>query len=725
MPHNERNENVPKLSADDHYHFVTGRLAEPAIREIVESLAKKHRFSFSFGVMPITVAALMTPKWLLRHLRVPPRATHVIVPGYLAEGMEEIRRAVGVPVLCGPRDCRELPEWFGQPAEPPRLDRYEVEIIAEINHAPRREIADVLAEARTLREQGADRIDLGCDPADRCAAIGDYVAALVDEGIPVSIDTFDPWEVNRAVSRGASLVLSVNGANREAAADWGAEVVVIPDTPRDEGSLRETAEFLLGREVPLRLDPILEPIGTGLMPSLLRYAATRREFPDVAMMMGIGNLTELSDVDSAGINLLLMGICAELRVHSVLTTQVINWARSSVRECDVARRLAYHAVTQGIPPKKVSDQLVMLRDPKLRTFPQGMFSGLADSLKDNNYRLFAQDEAIHLVTGGLYLSEGDPFRLFDELLTREVSRNVDAGHAFYLGFEMAKASIALQLGKQYEQDQPLRWGLLTRAESHHRIRRTSRHRRSPNPQESRMTDDRTFTPADTLKTPGPLSRAASREVDRIAIEEYGMHGLVLMENAGRGAAETIHRLAPDGPVVILCGQGNNAGDGYVIARHLQLLARDVRIVSVVDPSRLTGDAAANATIARRASIPLRTAEEPAALPAAIGNCGVLVDCLLGTGARGEPREPYRSAVLAANAATAAVRVAIDVPTGLDCDSGTAADVTFRADHTITFVSPKTGFRQESAAAVLGTVHVTGIGIPRGLLDSIAGWDEEG
>lgn len=195
------------------------------------------------------------------------------------------------------------------------------------------------------------------------------------------------------------------------------------------------------------------------------------------MMMGIGNLTELTDVDSAGVNLLLLGICEELQIESVLTTQVINWARTSVRECDIARRLVHYSIANGVPPKRLSSDLVMLRDPKLLPFPDETLETLASSLKDNNYRLFAQGGEIHLLAAKLHLQGSDPFRLFDELLKQPCSANVDAGHAFYLGFEMAKASIALLLGKQYEQDEALQWGHLTEEEDHHRLQRSHKLRR--------------------------------------------------------------------------------------------------------------------------------------------------------------------------------------------------------------------------------------------------------
>jgi dihydropteroate synthase-like protein len=463
-----------------HYHFVTGRLAEAVLREIVASLASQHRFQFSIGVMPITVAALMTPRWLRRHLNVPREATHVILPGYCDAGLAELSESLHAQVIQGPKDCRNLAELFGNASVPVELSEHSIEIIAEVNHAPRYPISHVVEIARRWIGQGADRIDIGCDPAGRCARIGDYVAALTELGIPVSIDTFDPWEAAEATRRGASLVLSVHSQNAVAAVDWGCEVVVIPDSPGDDASFDQTINFLTDRAVPIRLDPILEPIGAGLMNSLMRYAATRNKYPHLPMMMGIGNLTELSDVDSAGVNFILLAICQELRITSVLTTEVINWARSSVKECEIARRLVHFSLQRGIPPKHLSNDLVMLRDRKLLVHSEETLQRLAEAIKDNNYRLFAQDEVLHLMSSGIHLRDRDPFRLFEQLMALEASENVDPGHAFYLGFEMAKASLALLLGKQYEQDQPLRWGFLTPAGDHHRLQRVSkRHRPQP------------------------------------------------------------------------------------------------------------------------------------------------------------------------------------------------------------------------------------------------------
>lgn len=456
-------------------HFVTGRLAETALRPIIAELAKELDFSYTIGVMPITVAALMTPRWLLRHLQIPEQTTDILLPGFIGNDIESLQATTTARIHVGPKDLRDLPEFLsGKKTLPADLSSHQIEIIAEINHAPRLPLDQLLLFADRLRSEGADVIDVGCDPGRPWSNVGTAVKELVAAGHRVSIDSFDPEEVRTACQAGASLVLSVNQQNVALAKEWESEVVAIPDTPTDLVSLNATIDRLTADKVPFRLDPILEPIGLGFADSLVRYHRIRSEYPDAKMMMGIGNLTELTDADSAPINLILLGICAELRIESVLTTQVINWARSSVRECELARRIAHYAVSQKTVPKRLNEGLVMLRDGRLHRFPPEVFQQLAQSIRDPNYRLYAQDDELHLIGADLHLVDKDAFFLFERLMAAEKLAEVDPSHAFYLGFELAKASIALQLGKQYTQDQALRWGILTVEEPSHRLERGKR-----------------------------------------------------------------------------------------------------------------------------------------------------------------------------------------------------------------------------------------------------------
>lgn len=467
----------------DHIHFVTGRLAEHALRPVVATLSAAVGFDYSIDVLPITVAALMTPAWIARHLNVPAQATRLIVPGYCEGDLTPIQARTAARVELGPRDLRQLDEFFGQ--QPDRLREYgtyDIEILAEINHAPRLPLADILAEARSLRAAGADLIDVGCQPGEPWTGVAECVRALKAEGHRVSIDSLNPAEIGPAVQAGAELVLSVNATNRHAARDWGCEVVVIPDDFPTLGGLDETLEQLSAANVPLRIDPVIEPIGCGFAASLGRYIEVRRRYPDAEMLMGIGNLTELTDCDSAGVNVLLLGFCQELGIRSVLTTQVINWARTSVQECDLARRLVHHAVRRQIPPKHLEPALVTLRDPKLHEFGPETLHRLAAQIRDTNYRVFAEGGTIHLLGAGLHLTDRDPFLLFERLMnpgfggtgdTHERPSNLDPSHAFYLGYEMAKAAVALALGKEYRQDEALNWGYLTVPEESHRLRKSA------------------------------------------------------------------------------------------------------------------------------------------------------------------------------------------------------------------------------------------------------------
>lgn len=467
--------------APERIHFVTGRLAESSLRAVLAELAPQAGFRYSVDVLGITVAALMTPRWVAPRLRVPPATGRVILPGYCEGDLAPVAQAAGVPVERGPKDLRELPEYFGaEKREAGDYGRYDIEILAEINLAPRLPLKDMLAAAARLRSDGADVIDVGCDPAVTWSSVGETVRALRAEGHRVSIDSTNVEEIAAACEAGAELVLSVDAKNRHAAGDWGSEVIVVPDAPGTLDGLDATIEHLDAVGVRWRLDPILEPIGFGLAASLGRYLEARRRWPRAEMMMGIGNLTELTDVDSAGINVLLLGFCQELGIRSVLTTEVINWARTSVRECDLARRLVYRAVTSKVLPKHVEPRLVMLRDPKLLPAGEAMLDQLAAAIKDHNYRIFAEGGRLHVLSAGQHLVGDDPFELFDEMLSAR-KRPIEPSHAFYLGYEMAKAVTALTLGKQYRQDEALNWGLLTRPEQSHLARRHAEPTRQAEP----------------------------------------------------------------------------------------------------------------------------------------------------------------------------------------------------------------------------------------------------
>lgn len=444
--------------------FITGKLAEPLLRRVVEPLARDAGFEPRYAVLPITVISLATVDWIRRHLVAPGEVDRVIVPGMCPGQAGELAAQWSVPVEKGPRDLLDLPVYFNRPGPEPSMASHAIEILAEINHAPRLETAQIVSQAKAWAAQGANVIDIGCLPGERWTGVGHAVRALRSEGLRVSIDSFDPWEVSDATRAGAELVLSVNSSNRRHAPDWGVEVVAIPDQPANGESLEETISWLTERGVPFRADPILQPVGHGFGASLLRYALFRQRHPGTPMMMGVGNITELTEADSSGINLLLAALCEEWRVGSVLTTEVIGWCRGCVRELDIARRLVHLAIAEGRLPRQLGADLVMLRDPRPVTRGPEFLNQLAAGIRDTNFRVFADQGRLHLMNCKTRLEGADPFDLFRQL---QAADPVDPSHAFYLGFELCKAVTAITLGKNYAQDQDLRWGYLTRNEVTH------------------------------------------------------------------------------------------------------------------------------------------------------------------------------------------------------------------------------------------------------------------
>src|SRR5262245_54140591 len=239
-----------------HILFVTGKLAEPALRRLLTELGPRVGFEPTVAVLPITVAALATTPWIARHLTPPPGIERVLLPG-LCTGDLDIFDAWGaVRVERGPKDMRDLPEFFGEPSSSREgYGGHDIAILAEINHAPALSLADVVAQARKFRSDGADIIDLGCDPGPTWNDIGGAVRALRNQGMRVSVDTFNPREAELGAAAGAELVLSVNNTNCEQARHWGCEVVAVPDVPHNLQGLNQTVERLTADGVRFRIDP--------------------------------------------------------------------------------------------------------------------------------------------------------------------------------------------------------------------------------------------------------------------------------------------------------------------------------------------------------------------------------------------------------------------------------------------------------------------------------------
>jgi NAD(P)H-hydrate epimerase len=215
-----------------------------------------------------------------------------------------------------------------------------------------------------------------------------------------------------------------------------------------------------------------------------------------------------------------------------------------------------------------------------------------------------------------------------------------------------------------------------------------------------------------------LTRNQMRDLDRRAIEEFGVPGIVLMENAGRGAAELLLRLGASGPVHIVCGKGNNGGDGFVIARHLDLRGIPTVIHLCSDPTSLSGDAATNYQIAVKSRLHIQVFTVIEALAKQLAEADWIVDALFGTGVTGPVKAPYDEIIECMN--RSGVRIlAVDLPSGMDADTGQPMGSTVRASHTVTMAAVKQGFAAPGASDWTGKVHIVGIGAPRCLIEEYA------
>jgi len=432
--------------------FLTGRLAYDSLRRELEGLSKRE-FDYRIHDLGLSVAALMTADMIGRRLDGLQGADRVLVPGLCSGSLEPVAEQLGVPVEKGPKDLKDLPEYFGTRGAPRDLSRYDVQIFAEIVDAPQISVDEIMRRAADYRESGADVIDLGCLPETPFPHLEDAVSALRDGGYRVSVDSMLEDELLRGGKAGADYLLSLKSSSLWITEEVPSEPVLIPESPGDLSSLCRACEALSKRGRGFLADPILDPIHFGFTDSIVRYHTLRRHLPEVPILMGIGNVTELTDADTTGISALLMGIVSELGIQAILTTQVSAHARTAVREADVARRMMRAAKSDGNLPRSYHDGLMALRERKPLTHSAAEIAATAAAVKDPSFRIQLSEEGLHIYNrDGLHRAL-DPFDLYPKLGVEN-----DGGHAFYLGVELARAQIAWLLGKRYYQDQELSWG---------------------------------------------------------------------------------------------------------------------------------------------------------------------------------------------------------------------------------------------------------------------------
>ena len=432
--------------------FLTGRLAHNSLCRELEGLAKLD-FDYTVHDLGLNVAALMTADMIRRRLQDTQGADRIIVPGLCSGNIEALGERFGVPVERGPKDLKDLPEYFGTQGAAVDLGRYSVKIFAEIVDAPHMSIADILNRARTYRADGAEVIDLGCLPETPFPHLEDAVRALRADDFAVSVDSLDTEDLLRGGRAGADYLLSLKESTLWLADEVASTPVLIPETAGDLDSLCRAAEILVARGRAFYADPILDPIHFGFSNSLVRYHEFRRRMPAALIMMGTGNVTELTDADTTGITAILFGFISELNIQAILTTEVSPHARSAVREADLARRIMFAGKQDGRLPRGYHKGLMALRERKPFPYTPQEIAETAKAIRDPSFRIQISEQGIHIFNrDGMHIAV-DPFELFPELGVEQ-----DASHAFYLGVELARAQIAWQLGKRYLQDNELDWG---------------------------------------------------------------------------------------------------------------------------------------------------------------------------------------------------------------------------------------------------------------------------
>jgi dihydropteroate synthase-like protein len=443
--------------------LITGTIAYRSLMNLIEK--SKLNLQVEVVALKCTVAALMTTDFIAHKLCDECSLNGeeiIVIPGLCKGSLEPLTKATGCKIWRGPKDLKDLPSFLkGEHSPKPSLLEMEkndknppFKILAEIVNAHEMSLAQIIEKAHYYRENGADIIDIGGDVAQSFPHLCDVIKTLKSEGFKVSIDSLLEEDIRAANQAGVDLVLSLNSHNLGLAKILNCPVVLIPDDGEDLNSLYRNLETLTKWNTPFIIDPILPPLTIGLTEGIVRYHRLRREFPECSLLMGLGNVTELVDADSTGINALMVGIAAELNINYLLTTEVSHRARGVIREISLARRLMNRAMLEGRIPKHMDYSLLTIKDPFGNSFEASELREMHEVIKDKNYRIFVDDHFIYVFNHEHFFNGTSAEELFSKLCIK------DSAHAFYLGRELGKAELALQLGKKYVQDDSLRWGYI-------------------------------------------------------------------------------------------------------------------------------------------------------------------------------------------------------------------------------------------------------------------------
>ena len=443
--------------------FLTGHLARPRLEAVLEGMNAE--FGWKVLDIGVKVAALMTEDIVVRRLPQPVEADKIMLPGRCRADLDRLTSRFGVPFLRGPDELKDIPVYFGRARKAADLTKYDIQIFAEVVDASALSVDAILKRAEDYAQKGANVIDLGGLPDTPFPHLGETVRALRHRGYKVSVDSANPEELLRGGKACADYLLSLNEETLHIADQVASIPVLIPKEHGDMASLYRAMDALDKKGRAYLVDPVLDPINFGFMESLGRYAALRRKRPDAEILMGTGNLTELTDADTTGITAVLLGIASELHIRNVLVVQVSPHTRRTVEEHDLARRIMFASRAEHELPKDYADGLLCLH--ARRPFPQSPeeIAEAAREVRDKNFRIENAEDGIHIYNRDGHHIAQDAFDLYPKLGVDQ-----DGAHAFYLGAELARAEIALRLAKRYAQDEPLDWGVAADAPAEDKTR---------------------------------------------------------------------------------------------------------------------------------------------------------------------------------------------------------------------------------------------------------------
>ena len=444
--------------------FLTGKLAKRQLERILNSM--KPEFSYQINQIGVNVAALMSESIIMRRLSKNQSFDRIIVPGKFRGNLKKLSSFFNIPVERGPDDVSNIPDYFGMKIVEDKLEDYDCEIFAEIVDAAILSIPQIVKISKKYIRDGANVIDLGCMPDTEFNHLEDTVKAVKSLGVKVSVDSANDSELIRGSKAGADFILSVSEKNKHILNEIKSLPVLIPAKQGNLKSLERLIKEMIKNKKEFLADPILVPIRYGFAKSVDRYIKLRKKFPNIQILMGTGNLTELTDCDSAGTNMILMGLVSELSINAVLVVQVSNHCKNAIKETDAARKIMHFSKINQRLPFRINNSLMCISERKVQRKSMKELKEMKSMVKDKNFRIFLSDNSINVFNSETFTSGSDPYDFFDHMKVDD-----DASHAFYLGIELARAQIAFQLGKNYDQDNELNWGIAVKKKKQNLLKR--------------------------------------------------------------------------------------------------------------------------------------------------------------------------------------------------------------------------------------------------------------